>query len=101
MGKLTMLSLMFIIYAFIAFNCTSLEAFKLGPERQLIEVRNASQSDDTVRVDPLDRLKKYRGGYDLETYTTGVRLLLYPKGNNTAHLSLYLGVPDLPRLPKV
>ncbi|CAH9083301.1 unnamed protein product, partial [Cuscuta epithymum] len=65
MGKLTMLSLIFILYVFIAFNCISLEAFKLGPERQLIEVRNSSQSDDTVRVDPLDRLKKYRGGYDI------------------------------------
>ncbi|KAK3022527.1 hypothetical protein RJ639_046743, partial [Escallonia herrerae] len=27
--------------------------------------RNLTEADDTVRVDPLDNLKKYRGGYDI------------------------------------
>ncbi|XP_027164168.1 uncharacterized protein LOC113764456 [Coffea eugenioides] len=37
--------------------------------RQLKQTKNASeqvkQSDDTVRADPLDHLRKYRGGYDI------------------------------------
>lgn len=37
--------------------------------RNLLQVDNVSQpmrqSDDTVRVDPLDNFKKYRGGYDI------------------------------------
>lgn len=37
--------------------------------RFLAETNNDSDSsrylDDTVRVDPLDGLKKYRGGYDI------------------------------------
>ncbi|KAG2725934.1 hypothetical protein I3760_01G089300 [Carya illinoinensis] len=39
------------------------------PGRNLLQTDNVSepvrQSDDTVRVDPLDNLKKYRGGYDI------------------------------------
>lgn len=31
----------------------------------LHETNNVSQSDDTVRVDPLDNFNKYRGGYDI------------------------------------
>ncbi|VFQ72485.1 unnamed protein product [Cuscuta campestris] len=66
MGKLIRLSLVLILYILLSFNYTSLQAFKLGPDRQLIEVSNSSEeSDDTVRVDPLDRLNKYRGGYDI------------------------------------
>ncbi|KAK9287657.1 hypothetical protein L1049_016094 [Liquidambar formosana] len=37
--------------------------------RNLLQIENVSepigQSDDTVRVDPLDNFKKYRGGYDI------------------------------------
>ncbi|KAF5464712.1 hypothetical protein F2P56_014766, partial [Juglans regia] len=40
-----------------------------APGRNLLQTDNVSepvkQSDDTVRVDPLDNLKKYRGGYDI------------------------------------
>ncbi|CAH9119726.1 unnamed protein product [Cuscuta europaea] len=52
------------------------------------------------RIDNFSRLdveKPYFSVYELNEYKW--RLLLYPKGNDTAHLSLYLGVPDLPRLP--
>ncbi|KAG6730665.1 hypothetical protein I3843_01G087100 [Carya illinoinensis] len=39
------------------------------PGRNLLQTDNVSepvrQSDDTVRVDPLDNFKKYRGGYDI------------------------------------
>ncbi|WCJ41287.1 hypothetical protein M5689_022167 [Euphorbia peplus] len=31
----------------------------------LLEISNATQADETVRVDPLDNLNKYRGGYDI------------------------------------
>ncbi|XP_065868670.1 uncharacterized protein [Euphorbia lathyris] len=31
----------------------------------LLEISNGTQSDETVRVDPLDNLNKYRGGYDI------------------------------------
>lgn len=38
-------------------------------EKKLVEIENESgsiqQSDDTVRIDPLDNFKKYRGGYDI------------------------------------
>jgi hypothetical protein len=37
--------------------------------RNLLQTDNVSepirQSDDTVRVDPLDSFKKYRGGYNI------------------------------------
>ncbi|KAG8369463.1 hypothetical protein BUALT_Bualt14G0016300 [Buddleja alternifolia] len=33
--------------------------------RLLVETDNFSGMEDTVRVDPLDNLKKYRGGYDI------------------------------------
>ncbi|XP_052206569.1 uncharacterized protein LOC127810964 isoform X2 [Diospyros lotus] len=40
-----------------------------GPGRSLLQTVNASepikQKDYTVRVDPLDHFKKYRGGYDI------------------------------------
>ncbi|KAL2463413.1 hypothetical protein Fot_53069 [Forsythia ovata] len=46
---------------------TSSNPFKSG--RYLAETDNASepikQSDDTVRIDPLENFKKYRGGYDI------------------------------------
>lgn len=46
---------------------TSATSLELG--RRLLQVENVSeplkQSDDTIRVDPLDSLKKYRGGYNL------------------------------------
>lgn len=32
---------------------------------QLLEISNATQSDETVRVDPLDSFNKYREGYDI------------------------------------
>ncbi|KAJ9178513.1 hypothetical protein P3X46_010391 [Hevea brasiliensis] len=35
------------------------------PGTNLLETNNDSLSDDTVRVDPLDHFKKYRGGYDI------------------------------------
>lgn len=39
------------------------------PGRYLAETDNVSepfkQSDDTVRIDPLENFKKYRGGYDI------------------------------------
>ncbi|XP_050227720.1 uncharacterized protein LOC126677219 isoform X2 [Mercurialis annua] len=35
------------------------------PGINLGETSNVSQSDDTVRVDPLDNFNKYRGGYDI------------------------------------
>ncbi|XP_022864818.1 uncharacterized protein LOC111384733 isoform X1 [Olea europaea var. sylvestris] len=35
------------------------------PGRHLAETEGINQSDDTVRVDPLDSFKKYRGGYDI------------------------------------
>ncbi|XP_057958038.1 uncharacterized protein LOC131150953 [Malania oleifera] len=39
------------------------------PGRKLLQTENISessaQSDDTVRVDPLDKFKKYRGGFDI------------------------------------
>lgn len=31
----------------------------------MAETEGINQSDDTVRVDPLDSFKKYRGGYDI------------------------------------
>nr|XP_016459512.1 PREDICTED: uncharacterized protein LOC107783062 [Nicotiana tabacum] len=55
----------------LALNITSLEGVKAKPERRiLIEIDNDSearkkQSDDTVRIDPLDNFKKYRGGFDI------------------------------------
>ncbi|GAB4859199.1 hypothetical protein Ancab_010659 [Ancistrocladus abbreviatus] len=52
---------------------TPLKSFQLGIYgRKLLQTQNASQivnvqqqSDDTVRIDPLHHLKKYRGGYDI------------------------------------
>ncbi|CAH9096520.1 unnamed protein product [Cuscuta epithymum] len=52
------------------------------------------------RIDNFSRLdveKPYSSVYDVNEYKW--RLLLYPRGNDTAHLSLYLGVPDLHSLP--
>ncbi|XP_021655631.2 uncharacterized protein LOC110646491 isoform X2 [Hevea brasiliensis] len=35
------------------------------PGTNSVETNNVLHSDDTVRVDPLDNFKKYRGGYDV------------------------------------
>ncbi|CAH9124038.1 unnamed protein product [Cuscuta epithymum] len=52
------------------------------------------------KIDNFSRLdveRPYSSVFNVNEYKW--RLLLYPKGNNTAHLSLYLGVPDLHSLP--
>ncbi|CAH9119729.1 unnamed protein product [Cuscuta europaea] len=52
------------------------------------------------KIDNFSRLdveKPYSSVFNVNEYKW--RLLLYPMGNDTAHLSLYLGVPDLPSLP--
>ncbi|KAM7486783.1 hypothetical protein LguiA_002792 [Lonicera macranthoides] len=47
-------------------SCQTVSSSNLESGRNLIEVENlVRQSDDTVRVDPLNKLKKYRGGYDI------------------------------------
>ncbi|KAG8655428.1 hypothetical protein MANES_04G047800v8 [Manihot esculenta] len=43
----------------------TLETNGFDPGTDLLETNNVSQSDDTVRVDPLDNFNKYRGGYDI------------------------------------
>ncbi|XP_059632936.1 uncharacterized protein LOC132275453 [Cornus florida] len=73
--KLTLsLCLMLVIltlnYTEMVGGLTQLSSTTSGPAgRKLLQTQNVSEpareSDDTVRVDPLDNLKKYRGGYDI------------------------------------
>ncbi|EEF28541.1 uncharacterized protein LOC8284758 [Ricinus communis] len=48
---------------FIAAQTVSTNSSEPGTD--LLDRSNVTQSDDTVRVDPLDNFKKYRGGYDI------------------------------------
>ncbi|KAH6768207.1 hypothetical protein C2S51_013543 [Perilla frutescens var. frutescens] len=66
--------LIVVITIIIALNFTFLEGLPINSSnsesgRFLAETSNSSESsrylDDTVRVDPLDSFKKYRGGYDI------------------------------------
>ncbi|XP_031110762.1 uncharacterized protein LOC116014932 [Ipomoea triloba] len=64
--RLAMSSFLLILYVhLITLVVPHLQAFKFGPDRQLLEVNNGIESDGTARIDPLDSFKKYRGGYDI------------------------------------
>ncbi|KAJ8563371.1 hypothetical protein K7X08_031823 [Anisodus acutangulus] len=57
-----------LVAVLVIFNFTNLKGLSAGPKRRLVELDYASEakhSDDTVRIDPLDNLKKYRGGFDI------------------------------------
>lgn len=61
------ISLLIFVVLF-ALNFTNLEGLSTAPERRLVELDytlGAKQSDDTVRVDPLDNFNKYKGGFDI------------------------------------
>lgn len=50
---------------------------------KLVDIENGTQpikqKDDTVRVDPLDHLRKYRGGYEIrDLHYWSVRLKFLP-----------------------
>ncbi|OWM67907.1 uncharacterized protein LOC116194384 [Punica granatum] len=65
MGRSTLLWVMMILFLVTNFTAIAGDV----PRRHLLQTSNASDqisySDDTVRVDPLDSFKKYRGGYNL------------------------------------
>nr|XP_016495410.1 PREDICTED: uncharacterized protein LOC107814495 isoform X1 [Nicotiana tabacum]XP_016495412.1 PREDICTED: uncharacterized protein LOC107814495 isoform X1 [Nicotiana tabacum] len=58
-----------LVAILISLNLSSLDGQIIKQEKELVEIENESgsmqQSDDTVRIDPLDNFKKYRGGYDI------------------------------------
>ncbi|KAK3012052.1 hypothetical protein RJ639_012407 [Escallonia herrerae] len=55
---------MFLMLLVLVFSFSQIAAQTSSPD-SLESGRNLTEADDTVRVDPLDNLKKYRGGYDI------------------------------------
>ncbi|XP_057777277.1 uncharacterized protein LOC130995846 [Salvia miltiorrhiza] len=69
-GGSSMATILLIVTISMALNFTLLAALPILSSssqsgRLLAETSNGSNLDDTVRVDPLDGFKKYRGGYDI------------------------------------
>ncbi|KAL8104392.1 uncharacterized protein LOC141678931 [Apium graveolens] len=60
-----------VVILFLSFSCSIAQPISSGSEAEnsLVDIENSTQpikqKDDTVRVDPLDHLKKYRGGYEI------------------------------------
>ncbi|XP_016576919.2 uncharacterized protein LOC107874677 [Capsicum annuum] len=65
-GKVAITLLLFALL--LPLNFINLEGLSAGSERRLVELDYGSetyQSDYTVRIDPLDNFKKYKGGFDI------------------------------------
>ncbi|CAI9108660.1 OLC1v1008321C1 [Oldenlandia corymbosa var. corymbosa] len=69
MAKFVVVVLMMLLFVAPNIGIVSSEEASFNQRRHLMQVGNGSESgrvsDNTARVDPLDHLKKYRGGYDI------------------------------------